>query len=183
MECAAVPVAAISTGHKIGLAVVAAVFILFALTSALVIPRWKPEFPGRARGLYVLVTLLLFAGMMTAVFVFGKESEESEAQEPPAGETTAGTTVAKGNAEVGKAVFATTGCSGCHTFKAAGSTATVGPNLDKALQGKDATFIRESIVDPNAEIAKGYQPNVMPQNFGDQLNDVQVNDLVAFLQQ
>ena len=27
-------------------------------------------------------------------------------------------------------------------------------------------MIQESIVDPNAEIAKGYPPNVMPPNFG-----------------
>jgi len=30
----------------------------------------------------------------------------------------------------GKAIFASAGCSGCHTLKAAGATGTVGPNLD-----------------------------------------------------
>jgi mono/diheme cytochrome c family protein len=184
MECAAVPLAALSTSHKIGLAVVGAVFILFALASALLIPRWKPEFPGRARGLFILVTLLLFVGMMTAVFVFGKESEESEAQEPePTAAATTGTTAAQGNPSAGKAVFASAGCSSCHTFKPAGSNGKVGPDLDTVLQGKDAEFIRVSIVDPNAEIAKGYQPNVMPQNFEQQLTANQLNDLVAFLQQ
>ena len=39
--------AALSTGNKIGLAVVGGAFILFALTSAMVIPRRRPEFPGR----------------------------------------------------------------------------------------------------------------------------------------
>jgi len=181
MECAAVPLAAISTGHKIGLAVAAVVFIVFALVSALVIPRRKPDFPGGALGVYVFVTLLLFVGMMAAVFVFGKESEESEAQEPPAAETTTGTTAEAGDAAAGKQVFASAGCGACHTFEPAGSNAAVGPDLDTALQGKDAEFIRVSIVDPNAEVANGFQPNVMPQNFDQQLSDKQLNDLVAFL--
>jgi len=32
----------------------------------------------------------------------------------------------------GRTVFATAGCTGCHTLKDAGATATVGPNLDDA---------------------------------------------------
>jgi cytochrome c oxidase subunit I len=32
----------------------------------------------------------------------------------------------------GKQVFASAGCGGCHTLTAAGSTGTVGPNLDQA---------------------------------------------------
>jgi len=72
---------ALSTGHKIGLAAVGAIFIAFALTSAVLIPRSRPDFPGRA-GLraFVLVTLLLFVAMMGAVTVFGKESEEASAE-------------------------------------------------------------------------------------------------------
>jgi mono/diheme cytochrome c family protein len=88
----------------------------------------------------------------------------------------------KGNAAAGKKVFAAQGCGGCHTFKAAGSNGTIGPNLDKGLKGKSADFIHESIVDPNAEITAGYKPNVMPQTYGSTLNDKQLADLVAFLQ-
>jgi cytochrome c oxidase subunit 2 len=80
-------------------------------------------------------------------------------------------------------VFDSQGCNGCHTFAAAGAKGTIGPNLDQALQGKDAAFIRESIVNPNAEITQGYQPNIMPQDFGQKLSDKQLNDLVAFLSQ
>ncbi len=68
----------------------------------------------------------------------------------------------KGDPAAGKEVFASAGCAGCHTFKAAGSSATIGPDLDTALQGKDASFVLESIVDPNKEIASGFQPNIMP---------------------
>ena len=87
----------------------------------------------------------------------------------------------KGDAAAGKEVFASSGCSGCHTYEPAGSSATIGPDLDTALQGKDAQFVLESIVDPNKEVAEGFQPNVMPATFGESLSDKQLADLVAFL--
>ncbi len=37
----------------------------------------------------------------------------------------------KGDAKVGKTVFTSAGCTGCHTLAAAHSTGTVGPNLDQ----------------------------------------------------
>ena len=37
---------------------------------------------------------------------------------------------AKGNSAAGKPIFASAGCTGCHTLAAAHSTGTVGPNLD-----------------------------------------------------
>ena len=48
--------------------------------------------------------------------------------------------------------------------------ATIGPDLDEALKGKDAAFIKTSITDPNAEIASGFQPNIMPAGYGSQLD-------------
>ncbi len=88
----------------------------------------------------------------------------------------------KANPAAGKKVFADSGCSGCHTFTPAGATGSIGPDLDKVLKGKDAEFIKASITDPNAEIASGYQPNIMPEGYGSQLTSQQINDLVAFLQ-
>jgi cytochrome c oxidase subunit 2 len=88
----------------------------------------------------------------------------------------------KGDAAAGKNAFADAGCGGCHTFKAAGTNATVGPNLDDALKGKDAAFIEESIKDPNAEVASGFSPNVMPQDYASSLSSKEIADLVAFLQ-
>ena len=37
-----------------------------------------------------------------------------------------------GDPTAGKQVFLSAGCTGCHTLKDAGSTGTVGPNLDQA---------------------------------------------------
>lgn len=86
-----------------------------------------------------------------------------------------------GGATAGAAVFTNAGCGACHTLAAAGSTAQVGPELDKVLPGRDAEFVRQSIVDPNAVVAEGYQPGVMPQTFGDQLSKEQLDGLVEYL--
>ena len=68
--------AGLSTGNKIGLAIVGAVFIAFALTSALVIPRRRPDYPGRnGMSVFVIACVVLFAGMLTAVSVFDVEAE------------------------------------------------------------------------------------------------------------
>jgi cytochrome c oxidase subunit 2 len=88
----------------------------------------------------------------------------------------------KGNPEAGRKVYLDTGCGGCHTFEAAKTSGTTGPNLDESLKGKDADYIEESIVDPNSEVASGFAPNIMPQDYGSQLSAQEVADLVAFLQ-
>ena len=87
-----------------------------------------------------------------------------------------------GNPARGKVLFVSEGCGGCHTFKAAGTSGKTGPDLDKGLQGKDEAYIRESIVDPNAKIAAGFGPGIMPP-YGQTLDSKQVADLVAFLSQ
>ncbi|HET6917448.1 MAG TPA: c-type cytochrome, partial [Acidimicrobiales bacterium] len=80
------------------------------------------------------------------------------------------------------------GCGTCHTLSAAGTTGTVGPNLGPRLvhRSKKAgmslkPFIMDSILKPNAFIANGYGPNVMPQTFGQTLTQTQVQALVNFI--
>jgi uncharacterized cupredoxin-like copper-binding protein len=74
--------AALSTGSKIGLGLVGAAFVGFALASAFLIPGFRPDFPGR-RGLpaFLTVTVALFVAMMFAVFFFGREPGEGHAAE------------------------------------------------------------------------------------------------------
>jgi cytochrome c oxidase subunit II len=76
-----------------------------------------------------------------------------------------------------------TACGGCHKLADAGTTGGVGPELDKVLKGKDAAFIRESILKPNAFIAKGFQPGIMPQNYGQLLSGAEVAALVKYLEE
>ena len=89
---------ALSSGHEIGLAVVAACFIAFALASSLLFPRFRVQFPGRGLPAFIVVTFVFFFGMLTAVEVFGAEPKETKKSEraaqtfSQAQPTTAGTT-------------------------------------------------------------------------------------------
>ena len=62
----------LSTAHKLGLGLSALAFIIFALVSAMLIPRSRPDFPGRSVGWFVFVSILFFIGMMCAVVLFGE---------------------------------------------------------------------------------------------------------------
>ena len=74
-----------------------------------------------------------------------------------------------------------TACSSCHTLADAGSNAQIGPNLDKALATDDDAAIKRSIVDPSAEIAKGYGDGIMPGNFKEVLSPAELDALVSYL--
>jgi mono/diheme cytochrome c family protein len=108
------------------------------------------------------------------------EEPATEAPAPPAEEAAGGGGADAALAEQGAQLFDQLGCSGCHTLEAAGSTATTGPNLDGSLPGKDEAYIRTSIVDPNAEIAEGFAPDVMPQTYAE-LAPEELDALVQFL--
>jgi plastocyanin len=69
----------LSTGNKVGLALSAAVFAGFSLIVSMLVPRWRPQFPGRGLPLFLVVSVLLFVGMLAAVENFGKESESEAA--------------------------------------------------------------------------------------------------------
>jgi mono/diheme cytochrome c family protein len=170
---------ALSTGHQIGLATTGAVFIVFALISSFVLPSRYPNFPGRRRNLYLVICAAFFVAMMGAVLVFGREAKAKE------GSAATTTTAAAGDPAAGKALFTSSGCAACHTFKPAGATGKVGPALDslKASAAKAGQpveqFIATSITDPNAYIAPGYpKPSAMPAL---PVTPKQVSDLVAFL--
>jgi mono/diheme cytochrome c family protein len=79
--------------------------------------------------------------------------------------------------------FFATNCGGCHTLSQAGTTGTVGPNLDQNLPGQSPAQISQSITEPDAMPTPGFPPGVMPQNYGTTLTPQQVQQLVAFLQQ
>ena len=64
----------------IGLAVTGGIFIAFALASSFLAPRRWPDFPGKnGLSVFIIACVVLFAAMITAVEVFGVESE-SEAK-------------------------------------------------------------------------------------------------------
>jgi mono/diheme cytochrome c family protein len=188
-------VAALSDAQKTGIALMAAAFIVFALVSSFLLPRRWPNFPGRHVWAYVVVVICFFVGMMAVIVWVAKETPEQAEATPPHATSPPPPPAAQppappGNAAAGKALFlaSSSQCAGCHTFKPAGSTGTIGPNLDKlaadaktANRGSLSQYVRESIVDPNAYVVPNYQAGLMPQDFGTRFKPQQIADLVAFL--
>ncbi|MDX6409993.1 MAG: hypothetical protein QOE13_3064 [Gaiellaceae bacterium] len=82
---------ALSTGHEVGLGVTALVFILFALASSFLFPRFRPDYPGRGLLAFIVISFVFFFGMLTAVEVFGAE-DTHHAEGAPAETTTASAT-------------------------------------------------------------------------------------------
>jgi len=86
--------AGLSTGHKLGLAIVAACFIAFALGSSFLAPRRRPDFPGKnGLGVFAIVCFLFFAAMISAVEIFGAEGEAKASAQAPAQAAGPATTV------------------------------------------------------------------------------------------
>jgi cbb3-type cytochrome c oxidase subunit III len=81
--------------------------------------------------------------------------------------------------ERGQNLFTGMGCVGCHLINGQGGG--VGPDLTNVYSNKGGDYIHESIVQPNAAIAEGFQPNLMPQNFGQRMSEENINDIIAYL--
>ena len=185
------------TGYQTALVVVAASFIVFALVMALVVPRSRPSFPGNRLGIFLVVCVLFFAAQLTAVLVLAEigEADEPAVAETTTTETTETTTTettttettppttesqptetttetaeAAGDPVAGKEVFlGESGCSGCHTLADAGSTGTIGPNLDAIKPTYDKVV---------KQVTNG--GGVMPP-FGDKLTEEQIQDVAAYV--
>ena len=119
---------------------------------------------------------------------FDKWAQKAASGGAAAGGTAAGGAAAGGAKADGKTLFAAgnadtgaTACGSCHTLAAARTTATTGPNLDKAIAKDPAAAIKETIVNPGKEIAPGFQDGIMPPNYGDTLSGAQVDALVQYL--
>ena len=173
------------TRNEIILGLVVLVLIVYSLVVALVVPRRNPSFPGKSLGLFLGVTVILVAGTLAAVQVVGgEEAEEAEAAEveptattlepagsepePPAdGEGSEGQP--PGNPAAGALVWEEAGCGGCHTLAAAGSSGTIGPNLDESKPSFELAVDR---------VTNGKGP--MP-SFAGQLTEQQINDVATFV--
>jgi cytochrome c551/c552 len=127
-------------------------------------------------------------GVLTAVCaaaVLALAACGSEGVVSPAPQTVVGTVQAEAP---GKAIFINQGCGACHTYAPAGPEAkgNIGPDLDKLAQYAKAanqplaTFVHDSIVNPNKYVEKGYPKNVMPKSYAS-LPATDMKDLVDFL--
>lgn len=70
-------------------------------------------------------------------------------------------------------------CGACH--KVAGEEGELGPDLTTVGATRDKDYLRRSILDPNAEIAEGFERELMPEDYGEQLYAVELEMLVDYL--
>ena len=128
--------------------------------------RWA-ILPGMRRS---TIALVLVAGSLALVGAGCGGDDDSDSAEPPAATTTEnGGGGGTGDAAKGEEVFASAGCGGCHTFEAAGSTGSVGPNLDDVAPSFDEVV---------TQVTNG--GGAMPA-FGDDLTEQEINDVAAFV--
>lgn len=173
---------AITSNGKLGLGLVAALFIVFAVVAAILLPRSRPDFPGDRLPQFVLGSLVLFVAMIAAVVVFAKEggeehaaggetvpAETQPASTSPTTSTETGGTPTAGDPAKGEAVFASAGCNACHTLSAANANGSIGPNLDDAKPSSD--LVRDRVAN-----GKGVMPS-----FEGQLSEAQIADVAAFV--
>jgi cytochrome c oxidase subunit II len=81
----------------------------------------------------------------------------------------------------GKDSSGATPCGACHKLADANTSGSTGPDLDQVLKGKDPAFIKESIVNPDAEVAQGFGKGIMPPNYESTLSSAEVDALVKYL--
>ena len=187
------------TGWELGLLLTAAVFIVLALIASMVVPRRYPEFPSRALGWFIAGCVVLFVAQMTAVVLLAEVGEEhAEAAETETGgeettepgetettetETEPGQTTetetetetapapgGEGDPVAGKEVFLGQPiCGACHTLADAGTSGTIGPNLDESQPSFDLAVDR---------VTNGQ--GAMP-SFSGSLTEQEIRDVAAYV--
>jgi mono/diheme cytochrome c family protein len=112
----------------------------------------------------LLFSVLIAVWYTSALWLY----RQNAAAAPPKGAAT--TAIPAGaNAGAGRRVFATAGCGGCHTLKAAAASGKVGPNLDN---------LRPSYARVLAKVETG--GTIMP-SFKGKLSEQQIRDVAAFV--
>ncbi len=117
-----------------------------------------------------LVLILVLTVALVAACGGGDKSSSSGSTDPDvaAGKALFEQTTLEGNA----------GCVTCHSVEP-GKT-VVGPSL-AGIASKGEEFIRESIINPDADVTEGFPAGTMPPDYGEKLSDEQINQLVKYL--
>jgi mono/diheme cytochrome c family protein len=160
-------------------------YLYESLTSprTFVVTGYEPIMPDMSRTLspqqlWALVAYLESQGGTVDV----KASDIPAASEAgsPAGASGGGAKLANGSTDA-MAIIRATGCLGCHKVGTEGGA--IGPDLNHVGSRLSVAQIRESILAPDAKIARGYEKfkGIMPKTFGDQLTAAQLESLVQFL--
>src|SRR5664279_3022960 len=146
------------------------------------IARASGKFIVQLGGLGILAALI-----MSTIALVVSVSGNTTTVTVPAAQTGSGQPAALTGDALGEKIFVSgssggsISCGSCHTMSAAGTSGTIGPNLDKELTSDPPSATRESIVDPNKEIVPGYHANVMPSNYATALTPQQLDAVVNYV--
>ncbi len=160
-------------------------YIYESLTSprAFVVPGYEPIMPEMGRTLspqqlWALVAFLESNG--GTVDVSATDIPAAAVANPGAAGTAKAAGIADGSTNPTEIIHAA-GCLGCHKIGSEGGA--IAPDLTHVGSRLSPNLIRESILKPDAKIAKGYEKfaGVMPKIFGNQLTAAQLEALVEFL--
>jgi mono/diheme cytochrome c family protein len=153
---------------------------------AFVVPGYEPIMPDLGRTLspqqiWALIAYLESQGGNIDVTASDIPPESSApAGGSPAGGGGGAPGIANGSTDPIQIVRGA-GCLGCHKVGSEGGA--IAPDLTRVGSRLSPAQIRESILEPDAKITKGYEKfaGVMPKNFGNQLTAAQMEALVQFL--
>lgn len=153
---------------------------------AFVVTGYEPIMPDLSRTLspqqlWALVAFLESQG--GTVDVTGSDipaATASSSAGSPASGGGGGARIANGSTDAME-IIRGSGCLGCHKVGAEGGA--IGPDLTHVGSRLSSALIRESILQPDAKIARGFEKfkGIMPKTFGEQLNAAQLESLVQFL--
>jgi mono/diheme cytochrome c family protein len=113
----------------------------------------------------LLFSVLIGVWLTSALWLYRQDAKAA----PPPPTTSAPAVPADADTANGKAVFASAGCGGCHTLKAAAANGQVGPNLDDR---------RPSFEDVKTQVEQG--GGSMP-SFSGSLSAAEIRDVAAFV--
>jgi mono/diheme cytochrome c family protein len=147
--------------------VAALVLVVFSLVVSIVIPRRDPGFPARRMGVFTAVAVVLVVIMLGSVELVG-EAHEAEGAEEGGESVPAETDGGGGDVAAGEAIFVES-CGSCHTLEEAGTSGTVGPNLDESML--DLPAVVEQVTNGGG---------AMPA-FGGQLSEEEIQNVAAFV--
>lgn len=114
-----------------------------------------------------VVAYLLNLGGAEIPFEVPKAPAQEEKKEPA------------GPAKTGPEVVKKYGCGACH--KIAGEQGAIGPDLTKIGAKRNVEYLRRAVLDPNADIAPGFPPGMMPQDYKDKMTAGELQLIVEYL--
>jgi mono/diheme cytochrome c family protein len=150
---------------------------------AFVVTGYEPIMPDMSRTLsaqqlWALVAFLESQG--GTVDVTASDIPAASAGSSGAAATAGAARIAGGSTDAME-IIRGAGCLGCHKVGTEGGA--IGPAFDHVGGRLSSSLIRESILAPDAKIARGFEKfkGIMPKTFGDQLSAAQLESLVQFL--